>query len=460
MKRLAKYLATAAVLFALLLCAGGWLVGRWVSSAAVRASIEEELGRALRLPVKLARLDFSLTGGLKVDGLTVAGDHGAFSATAVSANHRLLPLLGGKIALGEVRIDGPKFRISQDADGKWRFAAPAPQQPAPATTALAAAPAEPKPRRKPTVAIAQVMLTGGEVEMIDKSGKPFLTVSGLDVTLRDATPESFTGGFRIGRALLHGFAAIHGIQGTTTRKDGVFALRDFSGQCGGGHITGEATFPASGAGTATLALEEIALHIAANEAGISSPLVSGILSGEAKAAGLGDTNTMTGEGRLVLKNGSSREIELLRQIGDVLRVASLSTFEVGDATATFQVANGEVMLSPLHISAPPIALAFVGPVKFDGTVNLTSFLDVPAGLIDQNPVLAAQFLPANEAGHRAIHFTVTGPLTKPKQTLAASLTGTTDRRQQRIIAAGAILSEILNRTQKKKDGAQPAPAQP
>jgi len=468
-KRLAKYLGFTIATLAILLCAGGWLVNRWLQSPGAHAAVEEELGRALGMPVKIAKLDFSLTGGLTVGGMSAPGTDGdAFAATGVSASHRLLPMLIGRIALSEVRIDQPRFRFVEDAAGKWRLAptttvaplvvAAAPPQMAPVPVT---APAPPK--KKPAVSISRIVLTGGSAEFFDKEHALFASVRGFNVTLNDASAESFDGIFDVELLTLHGIFAIDHLQGIASRSEGKLQIRDITAASGGGGITGDITWPDQGNCAANAKLDRVNLLLAAQHGGVTSPRASGILSGDLHLAGSGaDVKTLTGNGTLVLKQGSTREIELLRQICDILSLAALASFEVADATAEFRIANREIALSPMSISVPPFGIALTGPVAFDGTLNLTAYLHAPAEFIGRNQAVADHFSPADANNRRGLQFNVTGPLKRPKQNLAERLTGTKDRRQQRVIAAEAIISALMNGNKPKpaQPPPPPAPAQP
>jgi hypothetical protein len=61
-------------------------------------------------------------------------------------------------------------------------------------------------------------------------------------------------------------------------------------------------------------------------------------------------------------------------------------------------------------------------------------------------MLSARFTPPDARAQRSLPFAITGSVAKPSQNLAESLTGTKDRREQRIIGAAAAISSILERT--------------
>jgi hypothetical protein len=188
---------------------------------------------------------------------------------------------------------------------------------------------------------------------------------------------------------------------------------------------------------------------------------SGIISGEIQLTGVeGGTKGMTGQGSLVLRSGRCTEIELVRQIGEVLQYAALAGFEVREATAKFRIASEHILLSPLEVSLQPLGISASGSVAFDGSVDLVGILSAPASIVQRTGLVSAQFSPPDATGRQSVQFDVKGTLDKPKQNLAAQLTGTKDRKLQRIIAAESILSTLFGKKGDKSKPADPTPAAP
>jgi hypothetical protein len=468
-KRLAKYLSIATVLVVLLLGAGGWSVNRWLQSPAGHARVEEKLTAALHRPVTIGQLSFSAWGGITAKGISVSDADGI---VVDAAGLSMLSLLRGRVALNEVRIEQPHIRLFEDASGKWRLS-PTSTIPPPVITEIAppvifqpATIAVPPPAKARAIFIGKIIVQGGAAELIDRTGAPFATITGLHITVRDVTAHSFSCEFTAGRAALPGLLSIDHLSGIANRAGDEVQIRKLTATSGGGVVTGEATWSAiTNTATAALHLSAIDLTRAADEAGIIGTKIGGALSGDAQFAGLGpDKRAITGKGTLALKNGNCSQIEALRQIGEVLRLTSLANFEIADTTANFQVANEQVLFAPVEVSAPPVGLTLTGPASFDGTLNLAGLLHAPAALVERQGMVAEKFSPPDAQNRRSIPFNITGALKKPKQNLAESLTGTKDRKQQRIIAAESILSAILQRNKPKPEPPaqppQPAPAQP
>ena len=457
-RRIAKILIITALVVAVLLAAGGWFANRWLQSPAGHATVEKKLSEALHMPVKIESPGFSAWSGLSTNKITVSGLDGVlFEAAGISASHSFSSLLRGKIGLAEVRIREPHVRLYQDAAGKWGFrhtaAAPsanAPVLPPPSLPVVPQPVAPAAPSKPPAISIGKVFVERGTFEMFDKAGAPFATVTGVNVTMRDVTESAFSGTITVDRATMHGWAAIEHLSASTTHSGQAFAISNLTAIAGGGVITGEANYTLGATAAATLKLGGVNLDRATQEGGMKGQKILGTVSGDAQFAGFGaDKKLMTGNGTLSLKGGDCSQFDVLRQIGDVLRVTMLAKFQIGDATANFQIANEQVTLAPMEIATPSIGLTITGPITFDGTLNLIAFMSAPADEIAAQPLLAANFSLPDARNRRSVQFHITGPMKKPRQDLADALTGTKNHREQNIIAGASILGSLIGKKNPK-----------
>ena len=199
--------------------------------------------------------------------------------------------------------------------------------------------------------------------------------------------------------------------------------------------------------SACVVLDNVNIGLLGKEARARIRNASGVVSGEARIDGIGDdAKALTGNGKITLRSGRCTEIELVRQLGEVLRVAAIAGFEVRQATVAFQIASGRIMLSPMDIASHPFGMSLAGGIAFDGAVDLVGTLRAPADYVATTALIAPQFSPPDANGLRSVQFDIKGTLDKPRQNLAEKLTGTTDRKAQRIIAAESAVSTILEKT--------------
>ena len=453
MKRRLKFLLIIAAVLVAICAAGSWALNRWLQSPETHARIEREIGEAMHMPLKIGKITFSAWSGLTAEGIAIpAADGNFFEAASFSASPKFTSLLRGRIGLDEVRIVRPRLRMVESADGKWRLpelpkAAEPPVAIAVTAPAPAPAPEPAKEKKRVELFIKKIVIADGGAELIDKQRLPFATVQGLNVTLRDVSEKSLSGEIEIAGAVLPGYATIDHLSGVAEHSGETFSVRNLSVNICGGRVAGDFTRTEGTPASAHLVLDNVNIGLLGKEARAHIRNASGIVSGEARITGIeGDKNAMTGNGTLKLTSGRCTEIELVRQIGEVLRVAAIAGFEVKEATANFQIASGRVLLSPMDISSHPLGMSLTGGVAFDGAVDLVGTLRAPADFIAKSAPIAGQFSPPDSSGQRSVRFDIKGTLDKPRQNLAEKLTGTTDRKEQRIIAVESAVSTLLEKT--------------
>ena len=454
MKRRWKFLLIIALVLTVLFAAGSFAVNRWLQSPETHARLEREIGEAIRMPLQLGKITFSAWSGVSVDGITIpSGEGNFFEVASFSVSPRYRSLLRGCIGIDEVRIVRPRVRMNESPEGGWRLpefpkaVVEATVVPPAAAPAPSSAPAPAKPKKRPKVFIAKVVIADAGAEFIDKNKLPFATVAGLNATFTGLSEKSGAGEFAFRNVTIPGYATMDRIQGKVERNGEDIALRDLVVEVCGGRVSGDFTRAAGTPASAHLVLDNVNIGLLGKEARARIRNASGVVSGEARIDGIGDdAKALTGNGKITLRSGRCTEIELVRQLGEVLRVAAIAGFEVRQATVAFQIASGRIMLSPMDIASHPFGMSLAGGIAFDGAVDLVGTLRAPADYVATTALIAPQFSPPDANGLRSVQFDIKGTLDKPRQNLAEKLTGTTDRKAQRIIAAESAVSTILEKT--------------
>jgi hypothetical protein len=409
------------------------------------------------VPVQFKKLDVSLWTGVVADGMSAStGDGTLFSATRVCASHKFGPLLLGRLALGEVRIEKPRFRLVESAAGKWRFS-PASTENHPGTTAAtrpkSGTPPPSNSRPKSGVSIARIVISDATLEFIDNQKLPVATVTGLNGTIRDATLQGFTGEFEAARVIVHGWAAFEHLKVTATRDDEGLQLRNLKAECGSGGVTGEFTARVGAPTDSRIALDHVNIERAITSGGGVPPAISGFISGEAQVTGIGDEwKAVTANGTAALTDTNCRQIDLARQIAEILQLGTTGNLDHVEAKAVFRIAALQVLLAPMNISAAPLGMSLSGAAGFDGTLALVANLNAPADFIEERGLGVGQFSPPDQDRRRGVQFDIKGTLKKPKHNLTERVTGTKDKTLQKFIAAEAIISALAG---KKKDKPKP-----
>ena len=80
----------------------------YIQSPGSQARIQEELSKALRLPLRLTTVSVSPFGGLRITGITIPNGGANFlEAASFNAHYRFMPLLQGKLVITDMAVESP-----------------------------------------------------------------------------------------------------------------------------------------------------------------------------------------------------------------------------------------------------------------------------------------------------------------------------------------------------------------
>jgi type II secretion system protein N len=476
-KRFAKILLIVLGVLVALFLGGAWFLNRWLQSPKMHVHIERELSKATRVPLKFESLSISPWGGISATGISVPDVKGNFfEASRFTARYKVSSLFAGTLVFSEINVDGPKFVVTQQSDGGWKApplpadlqaeldAKKKPKSPKakPEKDAAPATPkptSTPKPKKGPDVLISKLQISGGAAELYDQNGAPFATLSEIKLILPNITEEKFEGMMSVGYAVLYGKLAMRDIRaGVSHSEEKGFISPNFSAAVGGGKLSGSfATMPQRGTEfgmpySGRLTLVDVDVARAATEAGAEPPNLTGTLSGNLTLKGVGNHRSqMQGKGSVILKNGTFREIEMIRQLGEFLNLEEVAQFGIQDATLDFQIGNDRLFVQPLTIVADPLVLSATGSSRLDGKMNLDAVLSVDEEFLAKRGQIAGQFGPVDANRRRSLKFDVNGTWTKPKSNLLERVTGTTDKTSQKIIVGESVLRRAMEEVKKEAD---------
>ena len=479
MKRFGKILLISLGTLVVLGCIGVWMLNRWLQSPAMHTHIERELSKAVRVPLKFQSMSISPWGGLSASGINVPDKKGNFfEASNFHAEYNVRSLFSGTLVFNQITVEGPKFVITQQPGGEWKApplpadlqaeidAKKKPKAPKPKAEKTAGAATTPKPpatpkskKDAPSVLIAKLLITGGAAEMYDENGAPFATLSDIKLTLPGITEEKIEGMLSVGFAVLYGKLAMRDLRmGVSHSEEKGFISPNFSAAVGGGKLTGSfATMPGKGTEkgmpySGKLTLTEVDVAQAAMEAGAEPPNLTGLLSGSIAMKGVGNHRSqLEGKGNVTLKNGTFRELEMVHQIGEFLKLEEAAQFGVQDASLTFRIGSDRLFVEPLTISADPLILSATGTSRLDGKMKLDAILSVSEEFLVKRSQIAGQFGPPDENHRRSLPFDLAGTWTKPKSNLLDKVTGTTDKTAQKFILGESVIRRVADEAQAQAD---------
>ena len=478
LNRLTRILLIFAAVLVLLVVGGIWWLNHWLKSPEMHAKLEKELSLTLKMPVKFDRVHISLLGVLKAEGISVP-DRGQnfFEATSFTGKADLSALLHGRVALNEIKVESPKFVIVQRANGDWKRPDLPPDLQAELDAKQGAkkvakaadpnakkSPAAPGSKKPADVRVGVIRIANGSVDLIDKTGQPFISALGVVANVNDPGEDKVEGYASIGRLVWHGNFSASNVKGTVKQTPEQLIIEKISAAVGGGTLTGGYSHKADPAGprfSLKLACQNVDISKSAMDADAPPPNLDGNLSGTLEMRGIGDTRkTFNGNAALTLQDGTCREIEWVNQLSDVLQYedVDLAAFKIKELKTEIQFAVDKLTYNSLVIEAPPLRMTAKGESKFDGTkLRLESKLLADSKFLVKRPNVSPQFGPDDGSGMRPLPFLLTGSFAKPKQNLIERLTGTSDRTEQNIKLGLDALSNLKDERRKKGAPAAGAP---
>jgi hypothetical protein len=350
---------------------------------------------------------FRLVRGLALEGITassdIAGGRWSVEAEALVLDHRLWPLLGGRMEIERLALRRPRIRLEQGV------AAPAPAPRAAALPGVAAL----------ALRVVEARIDDGAVEIVGP-GQPPLTVSRLDFTLR----ELGLAGPTLSGLSAKGRASAESIRFATTQA------RDVEGEfeVQGGALsarplrfrTNEGRFEA----TLTARLDRLPLTYSLDLRG--DPLDLNAMAGAGAGGSLGPgrlrlTGQGTGAGAAGLRGQGTLHMDAGRLPASPLlrRVQAFLTSELVGARyeasdTPFRVLNGRVDFDSFRLRTERYSLDMRGWVALDGPLSLTVDARAPREAV-RLPGVAASALDAltDAEGHVTVPLTVTGTQREP-----------------------------------------------
>jgi hypothetical protein len=357
-------------------------------------------------------------------------------------------------------VDSPKFILTQRKDESWQTP-PLPtdlqaeidakkknktaaKNDQPKSQKPEGTPA-PKPKSGPAISIAKIEITNASIEMIDKDGHPYISAIRLNAAIANMTDENMEGVLNIERLVMHNQYGATEVTAKVNNTSKGLNIPEVKASIGGGTLLASFSSKADQSGppfATKIKLEKVNLAQAASEADAKPPNLDGTLSGSLEMKGLGNNrSSFSGKGSFSIRDGSCREMDTIRDIGEVFQMEQFTNFAINEAKAEFEIAANRAQISQFTINAPPLKITSQGSVRLDGNkLKISAILNADEKLIaKQLPEIQQKFLPPDENHQRGVAFDIEGSLTKPKNNLIQKITGTKDRKKQKILAIESLI---------------------
>jgi type II secretion system protein N len=452
----------------------------YIQSPGSQARIQEELSKALRMPLQLRTVSVSPFGGLHITGITIPNGGANFlEAASFNAHYRLGPLLQGKLVITDMDVESPKILWAQAADGKWKLPAPeqaenvaaqdanqrlaTEQQGLNDTAAVKTGDKKPKgdaekvaaeKKSSFTVLVQRFEVKGGTVELFDKDNRHLAVFNDVNMVYTFLTPDHVEGTATIGKVIYADTFTLENVTTPFKFAEGAFNLTDIAATFAGGALQGKyhthtekdrAPFKIA-VGFTKVDLDKMGVQM-----GAAPGQTTGGVSGQIEIHG--DTihpDHLDGEGRIDLRDAQFSQLDLFQSIGQILGMRELSDLRVRDGHADLKLAGNKVNVEKLTLNTSDLQLSAKGTARLDKRLNLEAQLSVEEAALQHMPVMIRDnFVPA-ENGRRAIAFNITGTTDKPKTNLLDKLVG-----QKINTQFGDVLGSLFGNSDKKQQQDKP-----
>jgi hypothetical protein len=343
-------------------------INLYIQSPGAQTHIQDALGNAMRLPLKITNTSLTPSGDLWIHGVTVPADGTNFlEADSIHAHYRFLPLLSGRFEIAELTVESPKIHWVQTADGKWKL--PTLEKPAPQEKPKSAE----KSHHGFEVTLDHLLVKNGSIELLDHGNQTVGAFNEVTLDYSLLTPERVEGLAAIGRAAWGDAPTLENVHTPfvyVPGPAGMFTLPDLTGTLAGGKVTGHfQAWPEAEKSPfeAGLKFEDVNLDQLATLEGWQKGQAAGQLGVEIEISGeSAHAGRAQGPGKIWLRNGQLRQLELLQAIGQVLGIRELSDFHLQDAHADFHISDEKIYVDNLVLAADDLQLGAKGTIRFDG----------------------------------------------------------------------------------------------
>jgi len=348
------------------------------SSPDLGRTLLERAGSATGARLEAAEFRLSLVRGLSLGGVHAAGTYpgGRYELTLdrLVFQHRLLPLLGGRLTVDRVRLKQPHVILIEAA--------------APSSSAAQAPAGGTVPAVAPiALHVVEAVIEDGRVELRARAGAP-VTLSGLDLRLRDL---SLGAGDGSALARLSGSGRFHVAEIAvphTRARDAEGTLRLSEGRLDAEGLrfrTDEGQFQARWSAdltrlplSYTLAVEARPLDVNKMAGATGKGGAFGPAHMTLEATGVGPEPTgLSGKGVLRLEAGTLPSTPLLAAVERALGRTGLSGMRYKASETPFRIEHGRVLVEGFRLETDAIGLEASGWSSLEGPLELTVAVRTP-----------------------------------------------------------------------------------
>jgi uncharacterized protein involved in outer membrane biogenesis len=433
MKTLLKIVVILAVIAALLVAGGLFLVERQLQKPEFKQIVLNAARDALGSQVQINDLNISLFRGVTLRGVAIANPEG-FNGSLLTADefvlrYRLLPLLWKRVEIETLALRKPVITLARNDKGDWNYdkigAKPATTSAPPAAAATPSAPPS-TTKAGLDITLSKLALENGTVVMLDEKNKELVRITNINITSKLETSGDKMEGD--GDARIETLSAANSLFARNVAAPIKIsaervALAPLSGSLAGGAVSGDIGLKLAGAFQygVNIKVKDGDMAKLLQEAG-SKPVLTGKLQADAALTGTGGLPTMAGNGKLEIVNGTLIGVPLLETLAALLQINELRNLKFTECLFEFTMANNQMPTPVIRLVSPQVKITGKGVVSLaDYSLNHEMTLALAPNLLEKVPGEIRDIFQKQSDGFLAITFHVTGPYDNPKNDIKETL---------------------------------------
>lgn len=447
----------------------------YLQSEAVQARLRDAIAREVGSPAQIRQTYYTPWSGIAISGLTLPGVENSkrplLEIQKIQVGVNFFALLQGRLIVKNLDLLSPSFAFRES---------PKPQPTPPEEVAPDVAILLPmdhlpqsgsglvqtqipsssgKPRAAmPPAQIQAFRVEDGRAVFFDPKGAKTLELTGVFIQAQPDGKNKFKGTYRIDSGVLWNSISPRKFEGTFEWDAGHLSLPDIQANLGDGRLSGQLEWLQDKSFVLAAMIKNASLQKLASDAGMDAKGTQGLFNAKLALQGTaGQPETFAGTAEVNLLEARMEPIELIRQLGELLRVDELRLLTLKNAEAKFSIANNQVVVESLLLASENLMIDAVGSAGLNGNLDLQARLHVNEKLRKETRgLIGKNFQPSETEGYAHMPFSITGSLSRPKSDLLDKMVGL--RIGQDV---GGLLKNLLRTPQKPKNKpaaeASPAP---
>jgi uncharacterized protein involved in outer membrane biogenesis len=442
--------AGVVVLAVLAIAIGVAWLNTYIQSDAFKEEVENRASQSLGGTVQIGQVDFNIFSGVKLQGLVTQIQPGHAGGQAlqvkvanVKCTYAWQELLSRRLKLTGVTLDQPQIVLTQQPVEPLPPPAVKPTSP-PELVATTSVPGTPTSTGEPTTSnpsgivstkpssampfqfiLDEAKINHGSVSVLDSGGAVIVNLQGLDVdadTSGYTEGKDITGKLKIADIVAPSSLHLTGFSTPFTYNDKTgLAANPFEASGYGGKIAGD--YSPQPSAPSILNFNGKGFDIAQLTETLtadSSVRLTGSLDFQSKWRGV-ESGDFNGEGDAQISDGKLAGVQILEDIGNILKIRELNEPVIKKGQTHFLIHNGQVQLTGLQLQSSIFSLTGDGTIDFSGPLNLNMVLVLTRDAMNKLPKeLAASFV-GQQDGTGSIGFHVTGTTSNPQTDLPERL---------------------------------------